>query len=750
MLQLQKLAKKYVASEPQKSVQYYHEALQTARIINNKNSEAHILQELGILEINRLGNYKDALEHFVASVEILQKMQDKGNLANALCNVAIAYELLSDFDNAILYNKNALQTAENISHKGAMALAENNLGNIYSRTANYDDALKSYLNAYRLKEEIGDDSSIILNNIGIIYERLEKYQEALTYHQEALTSKRNNGASPKSVATSLTNIANVNHKLGNNDKANQFHQEALTIRQSINDTEGIALSLQNIGVICFEEGKYEQALNQFTEALKRNQQLGNLPGIISALIETGRVYFVQNRWENAEKAWLEAEEYAKKIQANESLITIYDKLNELYKEKNDYEKALFFNEKMMSVKDKISSVEKTKSIIEMTTKFETKQKEEKIVNLEKTKDVLSKEKELKEKQLQVVQKQSVEQEKQIDVLEKEKEILEKEKEINELQIKNTQLELMNKELALTRITNQRMYFGIVLLLSVLLAITFYNQYRSKKRDVESLEIANTQIQKQNKKLEELYLKESKLVKELEELNATKNKFFSIIAHDLKNGFSSLLSGSKLLTTHIQNMEKEAIQEIAEELKNSTDTLFNLLQNLLQWSRIQTGRIEHNPEEIPLYMLIHYNLRILRTAAESKQIQLGAEVDENSVIWADKNMLNSVIQNVIYNALKFTKSGGEINIKTLQKEDKMQICVIDNGVGMTEKTKQKLFRIDEHVTHRGTNNEQGTGLGLLLCKEFIEKNNGKIWIESEEGKGTSVCFLLPKSDSRSNV
>jgi signal transduction histidine kinase len=141
---------------------------------------------------------------------------------------------------------------------------------------------------------------------------------------------------------------------------------------------------------------------------------------------------------------------------------------------------------------------------------------------------------------------------------------------------------------------------------------------------------------------------------------------------------------------------------------------------------------------------------LRTAAESKQIQLGAEVDENSVIWADKNMLNSVIQNVIYNALKFTKSGGEINIKTLQKEDKMQICVIDNGVGMTEKTKQKLFRIDEHVTHRGTNNEQGTGLGLLLCKEFIEKNNGKIWIESEEGKGTSVCFLLPKSDSRSNV
>ncbi len=168
---------------------------------------------------------------------------------------------------------------------------------------------------------------------------------------------------------------------------------------------------------------------------------------------------------------------------------------------------------------------------------------------------------------------------------------------------------------------------------------------------------------------------------------------------------------------------------------------------MQWSRIQTGRIKNEPEELPLDMLIQYNLRLLRNAAEEKSIKLQAEIPEKSYVWADKNMINSVIQNLVYNALKFTKKNGEIKIKVDSQEKNSTICIIDNGVGMTDNTKNKLFRIDQHITSRGTNNEQGTGLGLLLCKEFIEKNHGKIWIESEIGKGTSVCFTLPQKNSK---
>jgi signal transduction histidine kinase/Flp pilus assembly protein TadD len=630
-----------------------------------------------------------------------------------------------------------------------MALAENNLGNIYSRTAHYDKALKSYFHALQLKEEIGEDTSIILNNIGIIYEQLDKITEALEFHRRAIAAKKLAGASEKSIATSLTNLGNNQLKLGNLEEATNNHQEALVMRRKLNDTEGIALSLQNIGTIYVQKKEYEKALSHFQEALDLHKQLKNSYRIVGSYIEISNIQMILNHFNEAEKMLLEAEKLAIQINANDYLINIYEKLNTLSKEKKDFQAALHYNEKMINVKEQIVSLEKTRSIIEMTTKFDTKQKEEKIVDLEKTKEQLTKETVKKEKQLQVVKEQSEEQERQIVLLEKEKEILEKEREINELQIKNTQLELINKELAITRITNQRMYFGIVLLLTFLLAVTFYNQYRSKKKDVENLKAANMQIQLQNKKLEDLYLTENQLVKKLEELNATKNKFFSIIAHDLKNGFSSLLSGSKLLTTHIDNMEKETIKEIAEGLKNSTDTLFNLLQNLLQWSRIQTGRIENKPEELPLYMLIQYNLRMLRNAAEAKNISLIAEVDENKSVWADKNMLNSVIQNIVYNALKFTNPGGEVKIIAIEGENTIQISVQDNGVGMTEKTKNKLFKIDEHITNRGTKNEQGTGLGLLLCKEFIEKNQGKIWIVSEEGKGTSVCFTLPKTKEGEN-
>ena len=247
------------------------------------------------------------------------------------------------------------------------------------------------------------------------------------------------------------------------------------------------------------------------------------------------------------------------------------------------------------------------------------------------------------------------------------------------------------------------------------------------------------IEMQRRKLETQVAERTKA---LRELNATKDKFFSIIAHDLKNSLQVQLSGSRLLSERIRNIDKKTIETIGEELKINTENLFALLENLLQWSRIQTGRIEHHPTKVELQSLVDESLRLLKANAREKGVRLNADVKKDIFVYADKYMLNSVMQNLISNAVKFTKRSGKVKIASKVTNGDVQIAVADTGIGMKEEDMKKLFRIDEHHTTPGTADEKGSGLGLILCKEFIEKNGGKIWLDSKYGQGTKVSFTLP--------
>jgi signal transduction histidine kinase len=264
---------------------------------------------------------------------------------------------------------------------------------------------------------------------------------------------------------------------------------------------------------------------------------------------------------------------------------------------------------------------------------------------------------------------------------------------------------------------------------VLLVGTAYGWHEKRVRNIE----------RQRKKLETQVTERTKA---LQELNATKDKFFSIIAHDLKNSLQVQLSGSRLLSERIKNIDKKMIVIIGEELKTNTENLFALLENLLHWSRIQTGRIEHHPAKVELQELVDESLRLHKGNAREKGVRLDAEVEKGVFVYADKYMINSVIQNLISNAVKFTKKRGKVEIASKVTNGDVQIAVVDTGVGMKEDDIKKLFRIDEHHTTLGTADEKGSGLGLILCKEFVEKNRGKIWIKSNWGEGTTVYFTLP--------
>ncbi len=230
--------------------------------------------------------------------------------------------------------------------------------------------------------------------------------------------------------------------------------------------------------------------------------------------------------------------------------------------------------------------------------------------------------------------------------------------------------------------------------------------------------------------------------QLRELNAQKDKFFSIIAHDLKNPFNSVMGFSELLVDQIREKDYDGIEQYASIILQSSQHAIDLLTNLLDWARSQTGRLEFSPEYFELAKLTEEICTQLNDSADQKSIKLLKDIPNKIPLFADKNMISTVIRNLISNAIKFTGEGGEIIISAKKDTDEILFSVKDNGLGIAPNRIKKLFRIDTNESTYGTNNEKGTGLGLILCKEFVEKHGGSIWVESELGKGSEFFFTLP--------
>jgi PAS domain S-box-containing protein len=266
---------------------------------------------------------------------------------------------------------------------------------------------------------------------------------------------------------------------------------------------------------------------------------------------------------------------------------------------------------------------------------------------------------------------------------------------------------------------------------------------------ESNEIIELNLFEKNSLVEEL----SEAKEKLEQTNSEKDKFFSIIAHDLKSPFSGFLGLTKIMAEDIQNLTTDEMHEFALDMQSSANNLYKLLENLLEWARMKRGVIEFNPEMNNLKLIIKQILDIQLIVAKQKEIEFVNNIPDDLIVSADISMLNTVLRNLISNAIKFTRRGGKIEVgaKIIKSSDDWQssddfteIYIKDNGIGMSDNMIKELFKIDSRVSRPGTENESSTGLGLILCKEFIEKHSGRIWVESEVGKGSEFHFTLPKA------
>ena len=229
---------------------------------------------------------------------------------------------------------------------------------------------------------------------------------------------------------------------------------------------------------------------------------------------------------------------------------------------------------------------------------------------------------------------------------------------------------------------------------------------------------------------------------LEELNATKDRFFSIIAHDLRGSFGGILTAVDLIRRSLEQLTPELLNELADNLHHSAETTYRLLENLLEWARLQQNSTEYNPEHLEPAPVILEIIDVYRLAAEQKGIKLSTTVEADDEFVADRGMFAAVMRNLVNNALKFTHPGGSVDVSVSRLDGMLAFTVRDTGVGISPSDREKLFRVDKKITSVGTSGEKGTGLGLLLVKEYVKKNRGNVSVESNHGAGTTITVTFP--------
>lgn len=240
-------------------------------------------------------------------------------------------------------------------------------------------------------------------------------------------------------------------------------------------------------------------------------------------------------------------------------------------------------------------------------------------------------------------------------------------------------------------------------------------------------------------------KRTRVEEELRKSIASKDKLFAIIAHDLRSPFQGFIGLAEILSTNSNEFTKTELTTLSKEIHQKASNLFVLLENLLEWAHVQRGTINLSPQECSLSEIIKHSIEIVNPNAELKNIEIINSTNDSILVFADEKMIDSVLRNVLSNAVKFTPKGGKVVVSSrILNNSKAEISVVDSGIGMSDALRNKLFTMGENVGREGTDGEKSSGLGLLLCKEFIEKNGGRIWVESQKHRGSTFRFTLPLS------
>jgi two-component system sensor histidine kinase/response regulator len=597
---------------------------------------------------------------------------------------------------ALDYSNKALEAAKRLNYKPGMAEALANLGQFYLDRGETNTALEYFTSYRKISIELQDSARLAdaYCLIGMVHRQQQMYNTALKFYHDALTIARQHNYT-RLLAKCYNQLGGLYYFKGEYKKANEFFSQSLQHISPEENRAEYAAAINNMGVVFKADKQYRKALIHLKEALSIMEELRNVRDLSVVLMNIGEIYQVYNDYDLAEIYYSKALEAAIQVNAVGRIVESYEYMAGLHAEKENYKRAYKYKSLYAAYKDTLAQNEQRDRLQEISKKLEVERQEKAFSQLVKDKEI---------------------------------ELLNKENKISKL-------ELLRK--------NNLFYLSaIISVLLTLLVLVFYNGNKLKKKQNEQLEEQHKRTYIHNRQLQEMNTKLSRSEQELKNLNDTKDKFFSIISHDLRGPLYTLAGFIQIMRKDVSAFSADELNRFSVQMERALQGVTALLDNLFQWATTQAGLIEFAPTQLKLHQVVEENTKLLQATADLKEISLQNEVAADFKITADLQMMRLALRNLIANAIKFTEKGGWVKINAGLAQEEVCISVQDNGIGMLEEDLQKLFQTKARYTQRGTENEKGSGLGLLLCKEFIELHKGRIEVKSKSGAGTTFTIWLP--------
>lgn len=601
-----------------------------------------------------------------------------------LCEISRAKWNVS-IEKSLDYATMAYELAEELDYPEGKADALNRIGNVHYFLRNYDNVIGNYNLAFEIAQSLHDHRrmGIYLNNLGLLFRELKQYDSSEVYLIRALRSKEQYGDNDL-IASTLNNLGILYRDKQSYDLSLEYFIRQLDLLEVARNNRDLANTHRQVGEIFYRQERCNESIRHFLSSLNYGKEIPDSFIVARANSLLARSYFAIDESEKAMKRIDKSMDLANAINSQSIISDNYNILHLYNEQAGNHKTALDYLIRYSNLKDSIQTVNSENRLKQLDNVFETEK-----------------------------QKASIE-------------LLQKENRIQELQI--NRLDYIK--------------FSLIVLLVILVIFMFIIAYRFL-----IIQKTNRLVKQRIRELENTNEKLRLSSSALEQLNSTKNRFFSIIAHDLKNPFNALLGFSEIMKTNFDELTENEIHQYISIVNQSSQNLYKLLENLLKWSAAQTGTMRYVPEKFDLVSLVHSEIHFIRIRAGKKNINISENMPDELIISADKILLSSVIRNLIDNAIKFSPNGGSIKLTARYENHEVVVEVADSGIGISADMQKKLFLIDGNVCRKGTSDEDGGGLGLILCKELIEKTGGNIGVESEPGVGSRFWFTIPISTDK---
>lgn len=661
-------------------------------LLNELNSkELQDTQQIRVLmkiaDFYQTNNPQKGINYIKEAIKLSQKINNNKLLGKTfLTKGFLEYSITENFL-ALESYRWALKFSKKAKDSLTICDTYNNIGLVYFDVGNHQKALNYYQKSLEISEKknLEIQLSKTYNNIGLIYYSWKLFDISLEYHFKALKIRKKLN-SEKYIASSYNNIANIYSEIPKKRKiAFKYYKLALNLKLKLKNKRSIASGYNNIGYFYLIDNKLDSAIYFFNKSLIIKKEINNLKGVSSTLNNLGSAYIKKGELNKAEEYLNESLEISLSNKLIDEITDSYSLLAELNEKRDNPKLSLNYYKKYLSLKDSIFNQKKYLIISQLENRYIDENNAKKV------------------------------------------EILEKDKKIKELEIEKFK-------------TNKRVYLLIILLsVALLIIVVFISRYN--KKFAKLMKIKNHEFELANKMLIE---SETKLI----ESNKAKDKFFSIISHDIKNSFNVILGISQVLAKKNKTIEESKKQYYNEIIYKASRNLNELLENILNWSKTQTGKLEYNPEVFKLNEIIENNIEVLKINSLEKNINIVTNIKNDVVLFSDKNMLSTIIRNLLNNSIKYSFENSIIEIKLYETPDIIKLIVKDFGVGMPKNIIDELKNGKSTISRFGTNNEKGTGLGLTIISEFLKYLNGQLQIESEVNSGTTFSIILPNKKFKS--